>query len=84
MILALVKAGEFVRTIPVAGLLQVEPGLCVSPPTAGWQHGDWRIMEVEKFIQPDGKVRVGEPSYEIDGDKLIETYDVADPEPEIG
>lgn len=46
---------------------------------AGWQHGNYRIVEVVDFAVPSGKMVVGFPSYSIDADRgVVETYSIED------
>ena len=56
-----------------------DTSITVSPVESGWSHGGWRILDVIPFQAPDGKIRIGAPSYTIDGDAVVETYDYDDP-----
>ncbi len=85
---ALVKNGKFFRRIPESGKVELNKGDHVSPPIVGWsgKSGDdtFIVMIIQPFVTPEGKYRVGDPSYSIDGLTVIETYEVEDipPEPE--
>lgn len=85
---ALVKNGKFFRRIPESGKVELNKGDHVSPPVVGWngKSGDdtFVIMVIQPFVTPEGKYRIGDPSYSVDDGKVIETYDVEDipPEPE--
>lgn len=57
---------------------QLPNGDQVSPLYIGWEHAGYSIREVVPFTVPEGKVAEGEPSYEVDGDTLVEVYAVTD------
>ena len=80
--LALIKNNAFARLIPETGWVELTGNDRVSPPTVGW-HGTsgedtYAILAYQPVAVPEGKQRVGEPSYDITSGECIETYSVDD------
>lgn len=53
--------------------------ITVSPVVAGWGYEGWRILDVEPFTPPEGKVITGGPFYNLADGIVVETYSVVDP-----
>lgn len=88
--LALARNGVVLRRIQDSGWVVLNGNDRVSPPTAGWtghSGGDeFSIHAIQPFEVPDGKVRVGEPSYAIVDGVAQEHYEIDDyipPEPAV-
>lgn len=79
--LALARNGSFVRII-TGNTVALSDGDHVSPLVAGWvgrSNGDeFSIHEVKWFSVPEGKVRVGDPSYSLVDGVMLEHYDIED------
>lgn len=79
---ALIKNNTFDRLIPESGRIDITSRTQLSPPMVGWKgevEGDqYAILAFQPFAVPEGKQRVGEPSYEVGKDAVVETYSVED------
>lgn len=58
-----------------------EDGSRVSPVCLGWSSKEHAVMEVRQFVEPEGKVRVGDASYAVKDGVLVEGYAVEDAPP---
>lgn len=83
MIIALLNNDQVIQTwntstgeVPVR--VNLPDGTQVSPVTLGWSSGNYSVLEVIPFEVPEGKQAIGEPSYEIEDNKVLETYEVED------
>lgn len=50
----------------------------ISPVILGWSDGAYSIAPVAEFVVPEGKRRVGAPSYAVDDGTAVEIYEVED------
>ena len=75
-------AGEVLRVFSggpeVAVRVNLPDGSQISPIILGWTDGRFAVLEVEPFTVPEGKRITGSASYAIDGDTVLETYEVED------
>lgn len=82
MTFALVKNGSFLRLITDSGWVELNGNDRVSPPIVGWtgeSDGDqFAIMAFQPFVLPEGKQRVGDPTYDISSGVCVEMYNVED------
>lgn len=80
--LALFKNGSFARLIPETGWVDLTGNDRVSPPLVGWDGASgedtYAILAYQPFAAPEGKQRIGEPSYDISSGVCVETYSVED------
>lgn len=67
----------------IAARYNLPNGEQVSPVVLDWTDGNHSVVLVSEFDAPEGKIKVGSPSYEIVNGEVIETYAVEDFRPMV-